>query len=113
MGSNIRAALCLLFSQKELRIGSVTADLSEKSIKIDNRQISLTKTEYRIFLYLLLHSRIFVKKEDLEFHAFSQYSTNSHALNMHVSRIRKKVEPAVKIKAISSSGFILKLNTNQ
>lgn len=102
----------LLFKNKELTIGEVKANLTDKKIEIKKRQISLTKTEYRIFLYLLLRSQALVKKEDLEFHAFPKYLSNSHALNMHVSRLRKKVEPIVKIKAVSSAGFMLTTKKN-
>jgi two-component system response regulator RegX3 len=91
--------------------GPLQMDLSQHSFTIDNKNVSLTNTEYQ-FLQLLMENpqRVFSRNQILEAIGVMKGIGSDHIVDTHASRLRKKIRenggPEV-IAVIRSVGFRL------
>jgi two-component system copper resistance phosphate regulon response regulator CusR len=98
----------LAFRGTKIFLGTLEIDMNHQVVKKNERRIDLTRTEYRILLYLARNSGALVTKGDLEKILLSEGSSSSgHSINTHILNLRKKIRPALSIKTISGHGFVL------
>jgi DNA-binding response OmpR family regulator len=75
-------------------IGTITIDYSQRLVTVDNKEIILTPTEYRILAYLIQNAGRVVTQDLLLEHVWGQeYVGESHMLQVNVNRLRRKIEP--------------------
>jgi DNA-binding response OmpR family regulator len=75
-------------------IGNITIDYSQRLVTIDNKEIVLTPTEYRVLAYLMQNAGRVVTQDLLLEHVWGpEYVGESHMLQVNVNRLRRKIEP--------------------
>lgn len=93
----------------KIALGSLVVDISARRAWLDNAPLRLTGREWRILEYLLLRSGKIVSKEQIAAAVSANDGETSHsALEVHISRLRSKLEPArVKIHSIRGFGYYI------
>jgi len=75
-------------------IGNITIDYSQRLVTIDNKEVILTPTEYRVLAYLTQNAGRVITQDLLLEHVWGQeYIGESHMLQVNVNRLRRKIEP--------------------
>ena len=97
---------------------SASKSLSYKSLRIDNYQayvddkaLSLTKTEFRILELLISNpNQVFTKENLYEYSQGDYYLPTDNSINVHISNLRKKIKKYTKedyIETVWGIGFKL------
>jgi DNA-binding response OmpR family regulator len=74
-------------------IGAITIDYSQRLVTVDDVEVVLTPTEYRVLAYLLQNAGRVVTQDLLLEHVWGQeYVGESHMLQVNVNRLRRKIE---------------------
>ncbi|MFN8444929.1 MAG: response regulator transcription factor [Caldilineaceae bacterium] len=77
-----------------LRIGSLTLDVDQRILTIDDKSIDLTRTEFTLLHILMANpGHTFTRDELLEKCMGYAYEGMGRTLDTHMSNLRKKVEP--------------------
>lgn len=77
----------------ELRIGTLTIDLQDRTVFRDGEEVHLTPIEFDLLRVLAQHpGRLVTQRQLLEEVWGPQYTDESHYLRVHVAHIRAKVE---------------------
>jgi DNA-binding response OmpR family regulator len=81
--------------------GPITLDTDAREMRIEDRPIELTRTEYD-FLYLLISNpkRVFTREEVSLAIGTSHEFSSDHLLDTHASRIRGKIREVSEIKVL-------------
>ncbi len=83
-----------------------------RSLKIENEEISLTRTEYTIMKELLLNpNKVITKTRLLDLISLDTENCDENSLKVHISNIRKKIRQVTQneyIEAIWGIGFKIK-----
>ena len=75
-------------------IGNITIDYIQRLVTVDDKEIVLTPTEYRVLAYLIQNAGRVVTQDLLLEHVWGQeYIGESHMLQVNVNRLRRKIEP--------------------
>ena len=75
-----------------LHCGAITVDTQAKTVYKNEKPIKLTKTEYTILEYLMIHQKQIISAETLIEHIYdSQADLFSNAIKVHISSLRKKI----------------------
>lgn len=75
-----------------IRVGRLTIDTLERTVKRDASEIELSPTEYRILEYLSYHPRSVVSKEKLLEHLYDyNWERHSNVIEAHISNLRRKL----------------------
>jgi two-component system, OmpR family, response regulator len=89
-------------------VGGLTVDVAAKRVKVDDRPVELTPREWALLeLFLTRPGRVLSKGQIAEslFSYDDQLSAN--AIEVHVSRLRSKIEPAgIFIRTVRGFGYL-------
>lgn len=79
-------------SKSEIKIGSMTLDMENKRIFIDNKEVELSAREWAIIEHMASHPNMLVTKAQLEdtIYAFGS-EVESNTVEVYISRLRKKI----------------------
>ena len=79
-------------SKSEIRIGSMTLDMENKRLFIDNKEIELSSREWAIIEHMATHPNMLVTKAQIEdtIYAFGS-EVESNTVEVYISRLRKKI----------------------
>ena len=76
--------------------GPLVLDTRKREISADNAPLPLTRKEFEILEYLMLHPGKTVSQEELLEHIWEAESNPfSHSVRMHISSLRKKLKEAL------------------
>jgi DNA-binding response OmpR family regulator len=94
----------------KVRVGELSVDVAAKRVRVGNRSISLTPTEYRLLLALAREADRVVSRRELVTSIRGRYDPRTdRTLNLHVGRLRAKLvaasATAPNIVAIRSCGY--------
>ena len=99
------------------RYGKGSAKLTFKDIVIDpntrevrkgEKIVSLTPKEYELFLFLVQNKNQLLFREDLFEEVWqTEYVGNSRTLDLHIQRLRKKLDLKEEIKTVFRMGYKL------
>ncbi len=79
--------------EKKFLFHDLEVDVDNYQIKRKNAILRVTKLEFDIFLTLASHpNKVFMKKELYEMIWQDHYYDNGNVLNVHIRRLRKKIE---------------------
>lgn len=96
-----------------LRYGRLLLHLDNREVLIDDKQISLTNVEFKIFQILVEHRETVVSKDKIIHYVWDEDSSaTDNALGIHITRLRKKLncEPGYDlIETIWGLGYRLNL----
>jgi DNA-binding response OmpR family regulator len=80
--------------RKTVTIGDLTIDYTQHLATMKGQEIALTPIEYRILAYLAQNAGRVVTQDMLLEHVWgSEYTGESHMLQVNVNRLRRKLEP--------------------
>jgi DNA-binding response OmpR family regulator len=95
----------LLFFGTRITVDGITIDIRSHTVTEEGEKISLTKTEYRILLHLLLHKDVLVPTKDLISCLDEDIKEDSLAVTTHIFNLRKKIKDVHFIKTVPLYGF--------
>lgn len=111
--ARIRGLLLREFRQRESRLvcGNLEVDTIARTVGFMGTTVSVTKKEYGILEYLMLHKRT-VSAEELMEHVWdSEVDLFSNTLKFHMSSLRKKLEEAtggqIEIVTVRGQGYYI------
>ncbi|XKO55218.1 response regulator transcription factor [Lysinibacillus fusiformis] len=117
LDARIRNLLRRSFSQKSAIISfeNITLDSSKKIVLVDGEMIHVTKKEYAILEYLMLHQNKVISSEELIEHVWdSETDLFSNSLKFHIHSLRKKIADVLGeievIQTIRGQGYIITEN---
>lgn len=91
--------------------GSLKLDINGKKLYKNDREISLTKTEYNLFCLLLLNKEIVVSREKIleEVWGFD-YDGEEKIVDVYINALRKKIDDEKEkyIHTVRGFGYVLK-----
>lgn len=104
-------------SRAELRgsvhtVGSLSIDLAMRDVTFDDQPVGLTTMEFDVLAMLAIHAGCVVEREDLYSEvAGIAYDGIDRGMDVHVSRIRRKLErcgfDATRLKSVRGVGYLL------
>ncbi len=97
----------LLFEGTVITSGSVRINLATHTVYNGPDEVYLTKTEYGIFLHLMIRRRAVVSSQVLMQHVRLNLRTVSTVLNVHILNIRKKLRGLNIIHTVPRQGFYI------
>lgn len=78
-----------------LRYKDISMDLSSKQIVVNDHDVALTATEFKILeLFLQCPQKVFSKSNLFESIWNEEYTVDDNTLNVHISRLRHKLKEA-------------------
>jgi DNA-binding response OmpR family regulator len=97
---------------REYRVGPLRLDLLTREITCAGRAVALLPREYRLLEYLMKHAGQVVSRTML-FEAVWDYRLDerTNVIDVHISRLRKKLDPAgsmLMIHTVRGSGYLLR-----
>ncbi|WP_141904185.1 response regulator transcription factor [Lysinibacillus sp. Y5S-8] len=117
LDARIRNLLRRSFSQKSVIMSfrNITLDSSKKIVLVDGEMIHVTKKEYAILEYLMLHQNKVISSEELIEHVWdSETDLFSNSLKFHIHSLRKKMADVLGeievIQTIRGQGYIIAEN---
>jgi two-component system KDP operon response regulator KdpE len=82
-------------SVKEIRSGDLCIDLGKRRVTVQGHEVRLTRLEFDILAFLALNrGRVVTSRMLLENVWGPEYVDDKQTLRVHVSNLRKKIEPA-------------------
>ena len=89
-------------------VAGMTVDAAAKRIRVDDRQIDLTPREWALLELFLTHPGRVLSKDQIAESLFSfDEQLSSNAIEVHVSRLRTKIDPAgMHIRTVRGFGYL-------
>ena len=76
------------------RTGELEVDLERRRVRVGQRDVHLSPTEYELLKALITHpNKVLTERMLLQQVWGAQYGSESHYLHVYVARLRKKLEP--------------------
>lgn len=96
-------------------IGPITIDLVESTVSQPGGTHDLSTREVEMLRYLLAHANKPVSRDDLLEHVWRyEHSTNTRTVDVHISKLRTKIEPMPEdpryLVTLHGIGYMLKLS---
>lgn len=105
----IEAVLRRFSKSAEMSISDFVIDEAQKSIRMEEYPIDLTKIEFEIFLFLVKNRGKNVSREQIVNATSLEHETKARAVDMHISNIRQKIGDDAKepryIKSVWGIGY--------
>lgn len=99
--------------QQTLKLGDLTLNRTTKEVHRHDQLISLTKKEYIILEYLLLHAGEVISRESLEnISSTFDYEGYSNVVDVYIRFLRKKIDDPFETKLIHTVrgyGYVMKV----
>ncbi len=92
---------------KVIRVLNIEIDIQTRQVKQNNCTISLTHKEYDLLLYLVQNKNIALYREVLYEKVWGEEWDESRTLDLHIQRLRKKLNWHHEIKTIFKVGYML------
>ncbi|MEM9190326.1 MAG: response regulator transcription factor [Myxococcota bacterium] len=95
-----------------LDVGPIRIDVASRDVSVAGQPVSLTTMEFDVLLMLANHAGSVVEREDLYREVLrSQYDGIDRGMDVHVSRIRRKLQrsgfDAGRLKSVRGVGYLL------
>lgn len=92
----------------QLTFQDIMIDLNTREVKKGGEVISLTPKEYELFVFLVQNKNNLLFREDLFEEVWqTEYVGNSRTLDLHIQRLRKKLDLKNEIKTVFRMGYKL------
>jgi len=97
-----------------LQVGSLTINLSEKTVTRDDKMIDLTATEYRLLEFLVRNKNHMVSRIEILEHVWNiDFNMGTNVVDVYINYLRKKIDKGFDSKFIHTvvgMGYIFKYN---
>lgn len=107
-----RASSIAPAEQNKLEIGALSIALDERIARLNGLELSLTKIEYELLLYLSENKDKVLSRERILSRVWQTYSDpNTNIIDVYISRLRKKLDddPKIIIQTLRGNGYRLSL----
>jgi DNA-binding response OmpR family regulator len=98
---------------ENIRFGNVVVNLGSKIVTVNEEQVSLTSTEFRLLEYLLKNKNRVVSRIEILEHVWGiDFNMGTNVVDVYVNYLRKKIDkdPAHKfIQTVIGMGYMLKI----
>lgn len=95
-----------------LTVKNLVLNLSDKSVKVDDKEIDLTGKEYEILEYLLQNKGKVLSRDNIRDHVWNyDYEGESNLIDVLIKNIRKKISPEDSLAIIQTKrglGYVIK-----
>ncbi len=91
-----------------LNIGELSIDFVQRIVTIEDKEVNLSPTEYRLLRYLAINAGKVIIQEELQVNVWGpEYREHYEGLRVYVQRLRKKIEkdPEHPIYVITKPGI--------
>ena len=97
------------YLDSNISLGDLTLDLDSKSIYRGNEEIEVRNKEYDLFEYLVRNKERPISRCELLDHVwdYRQY-VGSNTIDVHVNRLREKLEDSNVIETVHGVGYIVR-----
>ena len=96
----------------EISVKNVTLNTTDKSVKVDNKEVELTGKEYEILEYLLQNKGKVLSRDNIRDHVWNyDYEDESNLIDVLIKNIRKKISPEDSLSIIQTKrglGYVIK-----
>lgn len=96
----------------EISVKNVTLNTTDKSVKVDNKEVELTGKEYEILEYLLQNKGKVLSRDNIRDHVWNyDYKGESNLIDVLIKNIRKKISPEDSLSIIQTKrglGYVIK-----
>ena len=89
--ANLRRSKSYQVGENILSFGNVEVDVRNQVVTLNQQEIQLTRTEYKILLELLSKRGEIVNREQLARRFLSLRNSNARTLDVHINALRKKL----------------------
>jgi DNA-binding response OmpR family regulator len=98
-------------SLTRLELGGLALDTGSRRASLRGSDLDLTRTEFAILELLLSRAPTVVTLHDIAFQVWPDETrlVGSNTIHVHIGRVRRKVEGAVRIVAVRGEGFRLEV----
>ena len=96
--SRINAVLRRFGVKDVLKHDLIEIDVNKRSVKVMDEEITLTKKEFDLLLYLFERINTLVTKEELINKFWEKSDSHSRSIDMHINALRKKVFSKTKLE---------------
>jgi len=97
--------------QVQLRVGNIELNPADQTVRVHDRILDLSPTEYRILEYLMHHPRAIVSKRELLEHLYDfTWEHHSNVIEAHISNLRRKLRNASELTVLENRrgrGYLL------
>ena len=100
-------------SEEILEEGKIRINTSEHSVLLDGQPVSLTVKEYELLLYFLRNKNIALYREKIFEEVWQEpYMGNTRTIDLHVQRLKKKLDLGETIETVYKIGYRFKAEKN-
>jgi DNA-binding response OmpR family regulator len=102
------------WSSTEIRIGEFTLDVDSRKVTYNGNEITLTKREFSVLHFLLIHSNRVINRYQLAEHVWGDHLEDeyqSNFIDVHIKNVRKKLgefAPVDWLETIRGIGYKIK-----
>lgn len=110
-----RASTLAPVAQNRLDIGNLSLALDERIALLNGLEMSLTKIEFELLLYLVENKDKVLSRERILSRVWQTYSDpNTNIVDVYISRLRRKLDddPKISIQTLRGNGYRLSLQTS-
>lgn len=105
--ANLRRSKSYHLSEHLLTFNEIEVDLRTHEVKIDGVSLSLTRTEYKIFLELVSKRGVIINREQIAQRFLSLRNSNNRTLDVHINSLRRKLGTfSTCVKTIRGRGYM-------
>lgn len=93
-----------------LEIDNVKIDIIQRTVKKDERPVLLTAKEFDLLVMLVQNKNIVLYRERLYEKVWNEeWQENTRTIDLHIQRLRKKLDWADKIQTVYKLGYRLEV----
>lgn len=79
---------------RTLRLGSLSLDLDARQVKLEDKDINLTRTEFEILAMLMERPDHVIKRQNMVQEIWPDWFGDERVIEVHISRLRRKIVAA-------------------
>lgn len=99
-------------AQNDIKVGPLTINVPQRTVKRDGEAISLTAKEFDLLYYLASNENIVLSRQQILDHVWEyDYESYSNLIDVYIKDLRKKVDTDEHVKLIQTVrgvGYVLK-----
>jgi DNA-binding response OmpR family regulator len=89
-----------------LRLGDIRVDLAGRTVRVDDRDVELTRKELDLLAYFARHPNIVLTRERLLDRVWGlQFAGGTRTVDVHVGQLRRKLGANLLIKTARGAGY--------
>lgn len=94
---------------RHIAIQDIEVDMALRKVFQNHQEISLTKKEYELLLYLIQNKNIVLYRETIYQQIWQEEHFQTRTLDLHIQRLRKKLQWHSYIKTVYKIGYVLEV----